>query len=192
MSDFRGLLHRSRRTNYQGLMDNLLRKATPDRVYFMELFHDGEVRDAIADRFDLVDGLDPNAPNFARLKTIAVNRFCGWDYVVAGVSVNFQHHGATVGDSAAMARSGGRRWIGPWVSLEIVPTHDRAGVLVLVPPAATAGHRGASPCTINGISWPPWRKNCWVSIGFALSGYWSLIASGRSGAAMTWASRRGC
>lgn len=131
MSDFGGLLHRSRRTNYQGLIDNLLRKATPDRVYFMELFHDGEVRNAIAERFDLVDRLDLNDQHFAHLKTIAVNRFCGWDYVVAGVSVNFQHHGATVGDTATMARSGGRRYqdehTGPimnWDDFERYPWPD--------------------------------------------------------------------
>ena len=81
MSEFIGLLHRPRRTNYQGLIDNLLRKATPDRVYFMELFHDREVRDALADRFGLADGLDPSGPDFARRKTIAVNRFCGFDHV---------------------------------------------------------------------------------------------------------------
>jgi len=131
MPTFKGLLYRSRQTSYHGLIDNLLRKATPDRVYFMELFHDGEVRNAIAERFGLVEGCDPNDPDFGRIETIAVNRFCGWDYVVAGVSVNFQHHGATVGDSAAMARTGGRRYqdehTGPimnWDDFERYPWPD--------------------------------------------------------------------
>ena len=131
MSEFNGSLHRPRQTNYEGLIDNLMRKGTPDRVYFMELFHDREVRDTIAERFNLTNGLDANASGFGRSKTIAVNRFCGWDYVVAGVSVDFQHHGATVDDTAAMARAGGRRYqdehTGPimsWEDFERYPWPD--------------------------------------------------------------------
>jgi len=133
MSEFRGLLSRPRRTNYQGLLDNLLRKGTPDRVYFMELFHDGEVRDALVERFGLADGLDPNDPDFAWRRAIAVNRFCGWDYVAGHMSVGFQHHGATVDDTAAMARPGGRRYqdehTGPimsWEDFERYPWPDPA------------------------------------------------------------------
>jgi len=135
MPEFRGLLCRPRATNHQGLIDNLLRRGTPDRVYFMELFHDGEVRDAIAQRFDLTGPFDPNDPAFERRKTIAVNRFCGWDYVVAGVSVSFQHHGARVDDTAAMARAGGRRYqdehTGPimsWDDFERYPWPDPAAL----------------------------------------------------------------
>ena len=53
MSDFKGLAT-PHQPNWQGLVDNILRKGTPGRVYHMELFHDGEIRNAIAERFDLL------------------------------------------------------------------------------------------------------------------------------------------
>ena len=39
--------------NWPGLLANLARKGTPDRVYHMELFHDPEVQDALCERFDI-------------------------------------------------------------------------------------------------------------------------------------------
>ena len=33
--------------DWEGLVDNIARKGTPDRVYHIELFHDREVQDAI-------------------------------------------------------------------------------------------------------------------------------------------------
>ncbi len=95
MNDYEGL-RKGNRSNPQGLIDNILRKGTPDRVYHWEIFHDREIRDAIAGRFDLMKGVPPNDPNFERKKLIAVNRFCGWDYVTSCVSVGFEHHGAEV------------------------------------------------------------------------------------------------
>ena len=52
--------------NWPGLVDNILRRRTPDRTYFIELFHDGEVQGAIGGRFGLADGLDPDDPDFSR------------------------------------------------------------------------------------------------------------------------------
>ena len=45
--------------DWQGLVDNLRRKGTPQRVYNIELFYDPEVIDAVVKRFDLVRKLNP-------------------------------------------------------------------------------------------------------------------------------------
>ena len=121
MAEYAGLAG-TRRPNPQGLIDNILRKGTPDRPYHMELFHDPEVRNAIAERFDLMKGVRPDDPNYERKKLIAVNRFCGWDYVVAGCPVAFEHHRASAEDAAGLRRTGGRAFqdehTGPIMSWE--------------------------------------------------------------------------
>ena len=107
MTKYKGLAV-SRKANWKGLVANILRKGTPDRVYHMELFHDGEIRDAIAERFGLLTGVDPKAPGYGGKKLIAVNRFCGWDYVVAGPHLDFTHHSAKTADTAGLAHDSGR------------------------------------------------------------------------------------
>lgn len=187
MSEFKGLLRR-RQTNYQGLIDNLLRRGTPGRVYFMELFHDGEVRDAIAERFGLTSGLDADDPYFERRKTIAVNRFCGWDYVTAGVSVGFQHHGASVADTAEMAHAGGRRYqdehTGPimsWDDFERYPWPDPAA------PELSAGlewfqeNLPDDMCIIGGLTGHLAEELAWLmgyeTLCFALYDQRDLVAA---------------
>ena len=84
MPKFEGLA-RLRRTDCQALIDNILRKGTPKRVHHIELYHDGEVRDAIAERFDLMAGIKTDDPHYEHKKLIAVNRFTGFDIVQAGL-----------------------------------------------------------------------------------------------------------
>ena len=108
MATHRGL-EKKAKPDWQGLVRNVLRKATPDRVYHMELFHDGEIRDAIANRFDLMKGVRPDDPHYERKKLIAVNRFCGWDYVVVGLlDIAMSFHRAPTEDTAQLKRAGGR------------------------------------------------------------------------------------
>ena len=121
MTQYAGL-QRKPAPNWRGLVDNILRKGTPDRVYHMELFHDAEIRNAIADRFDLLAGVRRDDPRYELKKLIAVNRFCGFDYVVAGVGVAFPSYRAVAEDSAGLARSNGRSFqdehTGPIMSWE--------------------------------------------------------------------------
>jgi uroporphyrinogen decarboxylase len=89
----------------QGLVDNIARKSTPDRVYNMELFHDGEIREAIIDRFDLDAGLSRNDPDVERKRFVAFHRFLGFDYVHAGpAEQEWPFHNAATDDSAALPR----------------------------------------------------------------------------------------
>ena len=83
MSKYRGL-QKPPEPNWPGLIDNILGKGTPERVYHIELFQDDGIRDAIADRFELTGGIRKDDPDYERKKYIAVQRFCGFDYVLVG------------------------------------------------------------------------------------------------------------
>ncbi len=80
MPTYEGLA-RPRQTDFEALLSNIRMEGTPDRVHHIELFHDPEIRDAIAERFDLMEGVPADDPDYERRKLIAVNRFSGWDHV---------------------------------------------------------------------------------------------------------------
>lgn len=118
------------RLDLPGLLRNLRREGTPDRVYFMELFLDREVEDAICARFGLLEGLDRTAPHFHWRRQIALYRFLGYeclDYSIPGFEFprsNVRLHQ----DTASLAREGGRAWedeahgvINSWADFEQYP-----------------------------------------------------------------------
>jgi uroporphyrinogen decarboxylase len=110
MQNYAGL-KRPIRLDPTGLVNTLLRKGTPSRVFHMELFQDAEIRNAIAQRFGLADGLDRSDPHYDKKLLIAVQRFCGFDYVrVALDDVSWPLHKATIDDVAGLERSGGRTY----------------------------------------------------------------------------------
>lgn len=97
--------------DWEGLERTILRKGTPSRVYHMELFQDPEVRQAIAERFDLADGLDRGDPDFERKLYIRVQRFCGFDYARVGLDdMAVELHKTKTEDLAALRRQGGRTY----------------------------------------------------------------------------------
>lgn len=118
--------------NWQGLLDNIHRRGTPDRVYFVELFLDGEVREAITSRFDVMAGMRRDDPDYDRWKYILVQRFCGHDMIRAGLADQVMtFHRKAVADSAALPRSTGRSYqdehTGPitsWAEFEAYPWPD--------------------------------------------------------------------
>ncbi len=132
MGAFEALESRTFQPNWQGLVDTIHRKGTPDRVYHIELFQDQEIQNAIAERYDLTANLDSGDPDFARKKYIAVQRFCGFDYVRVGLQEQewtFQME--AVNDSANLARNEGRTFMnehrGPiatWEEFEAYPWPD--------------------------------------------------------------------
>ena len=67
------------RLDYEGLIRNIRREGTPDRVYFIELFQDREIENAIDERFGVTSGLDRNAPDYETRRSIAMRRFLGYD-----------------------------------------------------------------------------------------------------------------
>ncbi len=118
--------------NWRGLMDCIMRRGEPDRVYHIELFLDPEVQQALCREFDLLDGLDADAPAFALQRQIAIQRFMGYDYVVCGPEEpDIAFRRALTGDTADLTRAGGRSYmdehIGPitnWQEFEAFPWPD--------------------------------------------------------------------
>lgn len=120
--------------DWEALVANIRRRGTPARVHHIELFQDAEIRDAIAERFNLLADMDPRDPYFEHRKLIAVQRFCGFDYVRAGLLGQelplFQQQidDTVVGDQR---RSNGRRFqdehrgpIMSWSDFERFPWPD--------------------------------------------------------------------
>ncbi len=120
--------------NWRGLIDCITRRQTPDRVYHIELFLDPEVQQAVCQRFDLLDGLNPDDPAFLLQRQIAIQRFMGYDYVVCGEDapdITFKR--AVTDDTADLGRQGGRTYIdehtGPitnWTDFEAFAWPDPA------------------------------------------------------------------
>jgi uroporphyrinogen decarboxylase len=102
---FEALESRTFQPDWPALVDNILRKGTPTRVHHIELFHDPEIRDAIADRFALLDGVSRNDPHYDLKRSIAVNRFCGFDYVRGGLGgMDWRFRRETTADTAGLSK----------------------------------------------------------------------------------------
>ena len=118
--------------DWEGFVNTVARRGTPNRVFHIELYQDAEISEAIAERYDLAAGLDTADPWYAQKKYIAVQRFCGFDYVVAGLGgMEWPTEGTVADDTAELSRSGGRRFqdehTGPittWDEFEAYPWPD--------------------------------------------------------------------
>lgn len=118
--------------NWEGLVDCILRKGTPERVYHLELFLDQEVQDAICEGYGLSKNLDSGDPYVDLQRMVAIQRFLGYDYVrcsLDGFEMPLQRE--ITADTASLQRSGGRRFInehtGPitnWDEFESYPWPD--------------------------------------------------------------------
>ena len=99
------------RIDYEGLIETIQRRGTPDRVYHMELFQDVEIRNAIAERFDVYSDIDVADPRREEKQHIAMQRFCGFDTVRANLDditwPMFRHN---VDDTANLQRESGRHF----------------------------------------------------------------------------------
>ena len=118
--------------NWEGLVDCILRKGTPDRVYYIELFLDEEVQEAICDRYGLLAGLDSHAPFFDLQRQVRIQRFLGYDYVRGRLDdLEMPLKRTAIEDTAGLQREGGRRYMeehkGPitnWEEFEAYPWPD--------------------------------------------------------------------
>jgi len=125
-------LEKSHQPDWEGLLNNILRKGTPERVYHMELFHDAEIADAIVERYDLAAELDASDPDYGRNRAIALRRFLGFDYVSASLAdIGLPLKRTSTEDTADLARKGGRNYMeehaGPitsWEEFEKYPWTD--------------------------------------------------------------------
>jgi uroporphyrinogen decarboxylase len=122
--------------DWPGLLRCLRREGTPGRVYFIELFLDPEVQQAVCDRFGLLQSLNRSDPAFEFRKLIAVQRFLGYDYVRCGVdAVPMPMKRLAARDTAELTRADGRSYVdehvGPitnWQEFEAYPWPDPAAI----------------------------------------------------------------
>ena len=125
-------VERPHKPDWEGFVRTVRRERTPDRVYHVELYQDGEISAAIAERYGLGADLDPNDPWHRQKKHIEVQRFCGFDYVVAGLEgMDWPLKSAVTEDTAELGRAGGRSFqdehTGPitnWEEFESYPWPD--------------------------------------------------------------------
>jgi len=119
----------------------LARDGTPSRVHNIELFLDGEVSQAVWERFGLSVPRSADTFDSAMRRYVAIQRFLGYDFVRCGVEdMPWPMNRETTADTAALARAGGRSYIdehrGPitsWAEFEAYPWPDpaRAGTRAL-------------------------------------------------------------
>jgi uroporphyrinogen decarboxylase len=133
MATYEGLTGNTYEPNFQGLIDNIARKGTPDRCYHLELFHDAELREAIIKRFELDKDLNASDPYFERWRLIAFQRFLGFDYVTAYTTgMHWPVHDMATEDLTEGDLAKGKRWFvdeskGPitnWEEFEKYPWPD--------------------------------------------------------------------
>jgi len=111
------------RPDGEAFIDCLRRRRIPSRVHHVELFLDGEIQEELCRRFGIVDGLDPADEFYPQRRQIAIQRFLGYDYVVAGPEgCGMQLNNLVAEDTAGLAREGGRSFIdehrGPITTME--------------------------------------------------------------------------
>jgi hypothetical protein len=98
--------------DWQGFLRCLRREGTPDRVYFIELLIDDEVKAAVAQRSGLMEGVAPDDPFRLLKREIRVQRFLGYDYVRCGLDdVGLPLDWTTAADTAPLERRGGRQYL---------------------------------------------------------------------------------
>jgi uroporphyrinogen decarboxylase len=118
--------------DWEAMRACILRRGTPRRVHFIELFLDQEVYAAIAERFGLLPGVPPDDPFYLCKRTLAVNRFLGYDYVRCGLddfAIALRH--VTTEDASPINRKAARSFVdehhGPittWEEFETFPWPD--------------------------------------------------------------------
>lgn len=117
------------RPDWEGFVRCIRREGTPARVHVIELFLDPEVRWLVAERYGLLEGIDPQDPLWEARLHLRVQRLLGYDYVRCGLDdfympLNYDN----TPDVADLPRSAGRNFVnlhrGPittWNEFEAYP-----------------------------------------------------------------------
>jgi uroporphyrinogen decarboxylase len=122
--------------DWEAFLKCLAREGTPRRVHNIELLVDEEIKAAVAERFGLMDDVDPGDPFYVLKREIRVGRRLGYDYVRWGVDdVGIRIERLQARDTAQLARRGGRSYVdehrGPittWAEFEAYPWPDPQGI----------------------------------------------------------------
>ncbi len=124
--------------DYEALLSNLKREGTPQRVHYMELFLDGEIKRIIQERFCIGADIPENDPYCGIKMEIELQRFLGYDYISGGVGgIAFPRELLVSEDTTSEAgqRREQRNWtnehVGPiqsWDDFEQYPWPDPANI----------------------------------------------------------------
>ncbi len=128
--------------DWEELVSCILRERTPRRVHNIELFLDPEVQEAVCERFDLLEGLNPADLHFDLQREIVIQRFLGYDHVRCSLEgLDMPLHRVIADDTADLQRANGRQYIDehtgpitnwdefeayPWPDVRQLTTHDLA------------------------------------------------------------------
>ena len=122
--------------DYEAWLACLRREGTPQRVHVAELYLDEEIKQAVAWRFGLDEGLDRADPHFAQQLEIRIQRRLGYDCVRVKIDhFEWPLTRTTIPDTVAdqQRRDAGRAWMeehrGPiagWEDFETYPWPDPA------------------------------------------------------------------
>ena len=118
--------------DWEGLLQCIQRRGTPRRVHYIELFLDGEVQEAVCQRFGLLAGLNRADPFFDLRRQIIIQRFLGYDFVRCGMDgLDMPLKRMKAEDTAVLKRETGRNFVdehvGPitnWQEFESYPWPD--------------------------------------------------------------------
>ncbi|MFP4029358.1 MAG: uroporphyrinogen decarboxylase family protein [Candidatus Brocadiia bacterium] len=118
--------------DWEAFRSCIMMEGTPERVHYIELFLDGEVKDEICERYGVTDHLDPGEEFYNLKREVAIQRFLGYDYVRQGVgNLNMPLNRSNIEDTADLKREGGRAYMeehaGPitsWEDYENYPWPD--------------------------------------------------------------------
>ncbi len=118
--------------DWEGFVNCIRREGRPDRVHFIELFLDEEIKIAICQRFNIIDHLSFSDPAFQYKREMAIQRFLGYDYVRCGLDdFVLPLDRLVTADTAGIERKDGRAYInehtGPitnWEEFEKYPWPD--------------------------------------------------------------------
>ncbi len=118
--------------NWEAFLCCLRRERTPERVHFVELLLDEEIKEAVAQRFNLLEGIERSEPFYAQKREIRINRFLGYDFVCCGLDeIEMPLDVSFAPDTASLSRTGGRKYInehkGPiatWKEFDAYPWPD--------------------------------------------------------------------
>jgi uroporphyrinogen decarboxylase len=128
------MFDRKRTPDVDGLLRCVLRKGIPERVYHLELYLDGEIISAVAERFDLAKHLNPNDPLYLLKRDVIVHQFLGYDMfhvALPGFDFPLDWHPAEDATSVKSQVRTSRNWMeehqGPiqsWKDFECYPWPD--------------------------------------------------------------------
>jgi uroporphyrinogen decarboxylase len=120
------------KTDWEGFVNCIRRTGTPDRIHFIELYLDEEIKEAVCKRFNLTGHFSVSDPDFQLKREIAVQIYLGYDYVRCGLDdFVLPLDKLVVRDTAGIERKEGREYVdehkGPitnWEEFEKYPWPD--------------------------------------------------------------------